>query len=675
MANEGIMALPDMQGMQAPQPAPMPQPAAGQEPVFVSSADAYDAGLTALGLSTDPSQSAAVRKAIQESISDLDLTATEAADLIDVFEYLARNPSAYPQVRQQLIDSDMMEPDDLPEQYDPQFIGIALMAINEYMSMLARNVEAPMQMSPDVEGLPPMGMARGGLADMAQYLASKGRYGDTMLAHITPQEAQMLRRMGGSGTINPQTGLPEFFLKKVFKGVKNVFKKVKNAVKKALQNPIVRMIATVALTVALPGVGTAIGVSLSTAASAAIAAGTVTLASGGNVKDALVAGAMGYVGGGGGIGGFNPSQAIAGQAASALNTSAAGALAQGIGAGAATAGTGVLLGMKPKEAATAGLLTGLAVGAKTAYQNARAAPPPAGQPAPRAYAYDQGPPPQGAPRWEPESPFTDPTASRNFAAESPPLGGGGGGGGAGTGSTWTGRVSDFVKSLAPGGAQPTFEGFKNAFLVNPNATGIMRYAPAALTGLGLSAATGGFKPQEVEEPLYQSSYTGLDYMRDNPEMFQGSLQPTQLSGAYNPVIETPSYGLQSSGTGGPQIPLFTVPMPAQTGVPMYQPPPGAITNMPGGIPQPYNMAGMYGYGQPQGYAKGGETRFPRKNGPINGPGTGTSDSIPAMLSDGEFVFTAKAVRNAGGGSRRKGARRMYKLMKTLESGGMVGSRN
>jgi hypothetical protein len=60
--------------------------------------------------------------------------------------------------------------------------------------------------------------------------------------------------------------------------------------------------------------------------------------------------------------------------------------------------------------------------------------------------------------------------------------------------------------------------------------------------------------------------------------------------------------------------------------------------------------------------------FPRKTGAINGPGTGTSDDIPAMLSDGEFVFTAKSVRNMGGGSRRKGAAKMYKLMKMLEGG-------
>ena len=63
---------------------------------------------------------------------------------------------------------------------------------------------------------------------------------------------------------------------------------------------------------------------------------------------------------------------------------------------------------------------------------------------------------------------------------------------------------------------------------------------------------------------------------------------------------------------------------------------------------------------------GGTQNFPRKTGPINGPGTGTSDSIPAMLSDGEFVFTAKALRAMGKGSRRKGAKRMYALMKALE---------
>ena len=54
-------------------------------------------------------------------------------------------------------------------------------------------------------------------------------------------------------------------------------------------------------------------------------------------------------------------------------------------------------------------------------------------------------------------------------------------------------------------------------------------------------------------------------------------------------------------------------------------------------------------------------------GAISGPGTGTSDSIPAMLSDGEFVMTAKAVRGMGDGSRKKGAAQMYQMMNKLES--------
>jgi hypothetical protein len=46
----------------------------------------------------------------------------------------------------------------------------------------------------------------------ASKLENYGRNGDTILAHITPAEAQLLQRLGGSGTINPKTGLPEFFL-------------------------------------------------------------------------------------------------------------------------------------------------------------------------------------------------------------------------------------------------------------------------------------------------------------------------------------------------------------------------------------------------------------------------------------------------------------------------------
>ena len=67
-------------------------------------------------------------------------------------------------------------------------------------------------------------------------------------------------------------------------------------------------------------------------------------------------------------------------------------------------------------------------------------------------------------------------------------------------------------------------------------------------------------------------------------------------------------------------------------------------------------------------AKGGEMEFPRRQGYIAGPGTETSDDIPAMLSDGEFVMTARAVRGAGDGSRKNGVKKMYDIMRAFEGG-------
>ena len=58
-------------------------------------------------------------------------------------------------------------------------------------------------------------------------------------------------------------------------------------------------------------------------------------------------------------------------------------------------------------------------------------------------------------------------------------------------------------------------------------------------------------------------------------------------------------------------------------------------------------------------ATGGDT-FPRRIGQISGPGGPKDDKVPAMLSNGEFVFTAKAVDNAGG------PKAMYNLMNKLD---------
>jgi len=72
------------------------------------------------------------------------------------------------------------------------------------------------------------------------------------------------------------------------------------------------------------------------------------------------------------------------------------------------------------------------------------------------------------------------------------------------------------------------------------------------------------------------------------------------------------------------------------------------------------------YSNIYGMNKGGVMDFPEKDGMINGPGNGQSDDIPAMLSDGEFVFTKQAVMAAGNGDRKQGTKKMYEMMYSLE---------
>ena len=66
------------------------------------------------------------------------------------------------------------------------------------------------------------------------------------------------------------------------------------------------------------------------------------------------------------------------------------------------------------------------------------------------------------------------------------------------------------------------------------------------------------------------------------------------------------------------------------------------------------------------FKDGGIMDLRAKGGMSLGPGTEKSDDIPAMLSDGEFVMTARAVRGMGGGSRAAGAKKLYNMMDAAE---------
>ena len=360
MADEGIMALPQGTGMQGEQP-PVQQQA-------VTSADSYDAAQTALGR-VNPGEQAALKEALRQNIGNLQLTPQQLDALIQVFEYVSQHPGDYKNLLQKMLEAGVLDEGDMPPEYDPEFIGAMLAVLNEMQQMQAAGAQEPMDMSPVVQGLQPMGMASGGLADIGQYLASKGRGGDSMLAHINPEEAAMLKRRGGSGTINPNTGLPEFkegALGGVFDAIGGALKGVANVAKDLLKSPVGRILGTIALATVLgpAGVGLSMGV-----AGGLAGAGTSLLA-GGSVKEALVSGAMGYIGGGGTVMGVNPVAAVGGYLPGATGTgigAAGGALNTGLATGLIGAGIGKLSGMSTEDALQMGLTSGVSAGALRAF--------------------------------------------------------------------------------------------------------------------------------------------------------------------------------------------------------------------------------------------------------------------------------------------------------------------
>jgi hypothetical protein len=247
---------------------------------------------------TAPEEVAAFRSALEQ----IEMP-PEALDLLNnmVDEILA-NPEQYDQIRAKY--KEMGAPDEiLPEQFDPQFFSALNMAVDQMIG------------APSGE----QAFAKGGIAELSpvsKAIAGYGRNGDTMLAHITPAEARMLRRKGGSGTINPKTGLPEFF--NLFKEIGNAFKSVGKAVKKFANSTVGRIVTTVALgfflgpaAASFMGVTSAAGVA---AVSGFVGSAGATLAGGGNLSQALKAGAVGGLTAGvtaGATGAFSGTDAFA----------------------------------------------------------------------------------------------------------------------------------------------------------------------------------------------------------------------------------------------------------------------------------------------------------------------------------------------------------------------------
>ena len=149
-------------------------------------------------------------------------------ELIQLLEAALDHPDKYLQIKEAAVKEGLIEARDLPNQFVPQII-ISLLIVfynlqddnggeQQAPNPLAQVQQAqpqsmpqqmPQQMPPQAQ--PPAGFSHGGLAVAAHKLAAMGRNGDTQLAHINDEEARMLKQAGGSGTINPRTGLHEYW--------------------------------------------------------------------------------------------------------------------------------------------------------------------------------------------------------------------------------------------------------------------------------------------------------------------------------------------------------------------------------------------------------------------------------------------------------------------------------
>lgn len=337
--NQGIMALPENQDMQTPQ---------------LSLTDSYDAMRQALQTAR-PDADMEMEEALQEIRPMIDeLTDEQLSLLIEAIQALYDSPENYDKIVQELVRGQFIESaEELPPEYDEQFIATLLMLLidNQRARTGAKAATAP-PLTPELS--PPQNFARGGIAEAARMVAGYGRNGDTMLAHITPEEARLLKARGGSGTINPQTGLPEFW------PLLSRKRGIGKAVTKALSSPIGRIIGTIALGAVLgPAVG-AFMPGLSAAATAgitgALSSGIVTAATGGDLKSILTSAAVGFFSAPGGpvsnyIGKYTASLGVTNPI---VNQALSGAV---VGTGA-----GLISGQGLKSAIRSGLIEGAIAG-------------------------------------------------------------------------------------------------------------------------------------------------------------------------------------------------------------------------------------------------------------------------------------------------------------------------
>ena len=600
---------------------------------------------------SDP-QFAQVIEMIRSQIGDIDITAEELDEAIEMFELMLNQPDAYPEIGEAAIADGVVDGEDLPEQFDPTIIISFLVVLYGLQDEMRAEQQMP--------------MARGGLAMAANAARSAGRYGDNQLVHMNRDELNELSQNWGKPTINPQTGMPEFFLKKLFKKIGKVLK----------------IAAPIILSIVAPGLGTAIGTAIGFGGTAAAIAGgailggaTSALTGGNALKGALMGGLGGGLGGvaGGaankalGLGLGQAGQSIlggaliggasgaatgqgflrgAGQGAlgGAIGNLAGGvnapnAFQQGVQSAGRTFGQALTAGYNPREAAMAGATAGLTRGLTY-----RPTPSPSTQ---VVDALKSG---------QPLTP-TDISQTSLDLVNNPNLVANNGAIGSGTNLTGGTPMSPSevsalvanagapVTTTAPaGGGAPMSQAEVAALVANAGApagaTAPAAGAPARGGGLGgfgnylaLAGAASSLlssAPREVQEAVTQLSPEQQEYFNRPSVSFDwNSLQrDAAMSGMSLSQYMANNWNRLSSGAYSVQNPIPTLP--------------GTQTT------------GMY-----KGGALSAVSRFAR------GAGSGRDDVIDAKLSDGEYVIDAETVALLGDGSSKEGARRLEQMRKKI----------
>ena len=508
--------------------------------------------------------------------------------------------------------------------------------------------------------------------DVATRMASYGRYGDDKLVHAETGELIVpkaliednpklrdsifghLRDMGiedperyvvgsGANSINPDTGLPEFFFKKIFKKVSRAIKKVSKKVIKVVKKAA-PVIIPFALNAIFPGLGAIY--------SGALGSGIGTLVQGGSFKDAmknaLIGGAIG--GATAGIsGGLNaaPGQTFSQGAVTGIKKAASLSNLTTAGQQLATGQFGQAgldaVNMSPDAFGTYG--SGgeqYMASAPTSTSDVVSQATDISQPYGGGIQNEMVGGPQA---FAPETPFTastsTPTISSDTGVSSPfndsaftkanfmdtvseystkagdILTRGGQTADALAGKAELARqnaVTKFLENL-PKGIDPESAAAQSAALKageaaasNAGAGFLTKFGPSAALAGTAAYALGAFDAPEVEEP--DLGPTGADMLRLTPYEYLIGQQNLRTRGSQGPVVVASQYA-----------------------------------------------------------AEGGEI-FPRRVGGIMpDEGVPGKDSVRAMLMPGEFVMTTDAVKGLGNGNNDQGINNMYQMMRGLEAKG------